>query len=358
MLWQSYSAIITAFVVLSMLASPADLQADQVVVGDDNYPGATITTFRDGRLKFLVDHNKARTAWVSDVDRIIVVGRGGPFADFNQAEQYRSEGEPDRAIERYIRAKRQMDGFWPELISVRLLMAYQEAGRYGRAVQSFIDVVGASDSGPAIVARLLPDRLPGKRSDETTRAIRQLEQVIARSKEGGEKSLLELLYYQSLVALGDERAAQVAQRVAALAFPKEARTPQVYEVVLSAVTDLLTGELEATKLELLDQAIALCPDEVLPSFLLLKGRTLLRAAGTQEELIRAGWAFMRVVAHMRSDPRAAEGLLGAGLVLERMDETRKAIALLEECVAHRRVDASTKEAAQSALDRLRTNDQG
>ena len=76
---------------------------DQVVAGGVNYPGAAIVTLEGGRLQFRTAAGKLQAVWVSDVD-LLIVDRGGLFADVNQAERHLAGGEPAKAIERYRRA--------------------------------------------------------------------------------------------------------------------------------------------------------------------------------------------------------------------------------------------------------------
>ena len=63
---------------------------------------------------------------------------------------------------------------------------------------------------------------------------------------------------------------------------------------------------------------------------------------------------MRVVVHMSDDPRAAQGLYGAALVLERIGRGDKAMALLQECLDHKRISEETRTLASAALTRLRS----
>jgi hypothetical protein len=103
----------------------------------------------------------------------------------------------------------------------------------------------------------------------------------------------------------------------------------------------------------IDRAVQDCPDLSLPDFLLLKGELLLRAASTRDDLIRASWPFLRVAAHVPSDPRAADGLVGGASALERMGRPERAIVLLEECLAHKQLRDETRRQAEDGLARLR-----
>ena len=93
---------------------------------------------------------------------------------------------------------------------------------------------------------------------------------------------------------------------------------------------------------------------MLPDFLLLKGETLLRTASTRDDLIRAAWPFLRAAIHFRDSPQAPEGLYGAALVLERVGRTDKAVDLLAECLAHKRISEQVRTMAEAARVRMRS----
>jgi len=134
--------------------------------------------------------------------------------------------------------------------------------------------------------------------------------------------------------------------------PESLGSEPVYAIRLAALRVRAGNELGPGELGSLDRAIQSCPETLLPDFLLLKGRALSQAAVTRNELIRATWPFMRVVAHMPEDPRAAEGLFETAVVLERMGRRDHAADLLRECMAHKGAPAQTREKARATLTRL------
>ena len=332
---------------------PRTAYGDQVVAGGANYPGAIVVALKEGRLEFRTAAGKLEAVWLSDVDRVIV-DRGGMFADLNQAERYLAGGEPDRAIERYRRALKLSEGFWSDLIVARMLAACNRAGRLDQVVRNFIRVVNGEASGPALAARLLPDAFPVTRTKATSRAVEELDTAIARAADEEKRALFHLLRYEILRRTGDQRSANAVPTVAALAVPASARIERVFAIQLAALNEALKEHVEPAVWDSLDRAIRWSPQEILPSFLLLKGKTLLRMASTQEDIIRAGWSFMRVAIHMPDDPRAAEGLYAAALALERIGRPDKAVSLLEECLAHKRLGDDTRKLAQAALGRLQS----
>ena len=113
---------------LMWLVPAVAVWADQIVIGKVNYPGAEIMTLDEGQLRFRTAEGELRSAWISAVN-LVIVDRGGMFADFNQAERYLSGGEPEKAIARYRRTLRLSESFWSDLILTRLLVACDRAGR-------------------------------------------------------------------------------------------------------------------------------------------------------------------------------------------------------------------------------------
>jgi len=101
-----------------------------------------------------------------------------------------------------------------------------------------------------------------------------------------------------------------------------------------------------------DAALTDCPLEVMPELLLLKGQSLLDQASDRRELLRAGSAFMRLAIHFADDRRAPQGLFGAAKVHQRIDRPDKAIQLLQECLAHAKIEAALRAEATAELDRL------
>ena len=106
----------------------------------------------------------------------------------------------------------------------------------------------------------------------------------------------------------------------------------------------------------MDIAIQDCPLESLASFLLLKGKVLLRTATARNEIIRATWPLMRVVVHLESDPLAPEALYESAVALQRLGRKEQAADLLRECRDHRKVSAKTGKLAKVALERLQSTE--
>lgn len=335
----------------AVLASPAP--ADQVVAKGTSYAGAKVLGFEQGRLRFRAADGRLLTQWMNDID-LMVVDRGGVFDDFNLAERFFQAGEFDKSAVRYERAFRLSDEFWPDLAAARLVMAYDRIGQLDKATMNFIRVVRGRFAGPATAARLVPQTIPAKRDAKFTRAIEQLDAALSQNPGETLRVLFEVLRYEVLRRAEDERAARAAATVAALAPPEAVRSEHVFAVLLAALRETLQSGVTTERLANLDRAVRDCPDSSLPSFLLLKGETLLRTAAAREDIIRASWPFLRVVVHMPDDPRAAGGLLGAASAVERLGRGDQAIAFVEECLAHKRLSDETRGKAQVMLTRLRS----
>ena len=340
-------------VAVACLVLGTPVAADQVIAKGTSYAGAKVLGFEQGRLQFRAADGRLQTQLVNDID-LLVVDRGGVFDDFNLAERFLQAGEFEKATVRYERALRLCDEFWPDLAAARLVMAYDRIGQLDKATMNFIRVVRGRFAGPATAARLVPKTTPAKRDAKFTRAIEQLDAALSQNPGETLRVLFEVLRYEILRRAEDERAARAAATVAALPVPEAVRSEQVYAGVLAAMQETLKGGVGPERLANLDRAVRDCPDSSLPSFLLLKGETLLRTAVAREDVIRASWPFLRVVVHRSDDPRAAEGLLGAASAVERLGRTDQAVAFVEECLAHKRLSGEARGKAQAMLTRLRS----
>lgn len=326
--------------------------ADQIVTGGRNYPGATIHSLIDGQLTFRGADGRSHTAWLGEVD-LLIVDRGGAFVDFNQAEQFLASHEPQRAITRYRRTLKVANDFWPDLIAARLLRACDAAGQLDRAALNFVRVLRGRSTGPAAAARLMPRNIPEKRDARVTRALEHLEAALPKAHDNSQRVLLELLRFDILRRVGDGGALAAARSTAILTVPPTIGSKQVYAVQMEAMRRALESRAEAAALAGLDRAIHNCPDALVPGFLLLKGDALLRAALEHDEIVRAAWPFLRVVIHYPDDARAPKGLLGAASAMTRLGRPDKSARLLEECLAHELLDEPTRQRAQDALRNLR-----
>ncbi len=331
-----------------MLAAGPTARGDQLVVRKISYPGVKIVAFSEGKLQYRGPGGDLRKAELADVD-LIVAERGESFSDFNQAERHFAGGEWENAIVRYRRTLRLSSDFWTDLITARLLIACRRAGRQDEAVTHFVRLLRAAGQGPQVAAGLFPFATGKLPAESFSRALEQLDSAAEEISDPSARSLLVLARFDLLRAQGDPRAAAAAPAVAALDLPPPLRLEGFYSLIFQALADVLSSAGDAAALGQLDRAIRDCPRSSLPDFLLLKGRTLMKAAQSSEDVMRASWPFLRIVAHLPSDPRAAEALYETALAMDRLNRRDQALQLLHECLAHPRVSAAVRTAAEGFL---------
>ncbi len=325
--------------------------ADQIDDGSTQYRNAKITGFEAGFVTFRAADGKAQRADVRLARRIYVDQMAG-MDDFNTAEQYAFDGDDVRASARYERAERLASGFWADLIRARLVLSFDRTERIDKTIFHFLRVLENGDAGPALATLLLPDGLPYKRSPESDRALMQLDTAVNRVRSDDGRALVTLVRYELVARLGDDRAAVMAETIARLKLPAAIRAERTYAIQARALEAVMSSDATPEAFGWLDQAIRDADNWVVPELLLTKGRALLATAASDEDVIRAGWAFMRVVVHYPRDDRAAEALLETARVHERLGRPQKAVALLNECLARGDATPPVRSAAEEALGRL------
>jgi hypothetical protein len=340
-------------VAAALSGSPRGIvRADEIVVAGTNHAHVKIVGMDNGVVRFRSPDGLAHDAALETVEWF-EVDRRGAFVDFNQAERLLAGGDPAKAASRYLRSARASEGFWTDLITARLLIAYDRAGQIERATSTFIRVMRGRWTGVAAAARMIPESIPTRRDAETGRCVDQLSAALVKTNDASERALMSLLQFEILQATGDDRAGSAARRVVQLTIPPEATSRRVYAIMLSALRAALDSDPSREALAGLERCISGCAESALPGFLLLKGRVMMARASTREDIIRASWPLMRIVAHMPDDALAAEGLYETALALERIGRRDQATALLVECAAHPRVAEELRRSATAALDRLR-----
>lgn len=345
------SLAVCAGAIFALVTAVAATRADQLTVNGHHYAGARVVGVAGGRVEFRTAAGETRQADFAHVD-ILLVERGDAFADFNQAERYASENEWGNALLRYKRAARLSEGFWSDVIAARMLRAAVRAKRLDEATAAYLRVVRAETAGPLAALSLFPTNLPTIRDAAATRALQQLDDAVRANPGPDQRLAIDLLGYEILRSLRDPQAVQVGVRLTDTEIPAALRIDRVYSSVLTALDQRLADAAPPEAMAALNRAMTHCPSDDLADLLLLKGRTLLREAKSREDLIRASWPFLRVVAHMPEDPRAAEGLLGAAKCVERLSRKDKATELLRECLAHRAISDATTKLAKAELERL------
>jgi len=317
------------------------VDADQLAVSNVNYNGARIMSVEGGQIVFRSSDGAVHREWLSDVD-LILIEHGGTFDDFNQAERMVASGEPDKAAVRYERAIRLSDDAWVDLTAARLLRAYDRSGQFDKTAAMFVRVAQGKRTGPALAARMFPQNLPTKRDAKFARGMENLDDAIAGDPGESLRIVIEALRFEWLQRVGDSRANRIARGFPAMPIPESVRTEALYKIVREALGVWMEKEASPTALDALDANIRDCPVANLPDFLLLKGDVLARSAHTKEELVRASWPYLRVAINVSDDPRAADGLLAAAALMQRLEKPNLAMSLTDECLAHPRILESTK----------------
>ncbi len=336
-----------------ILAFPGFAVGDQVTVGAEVYLNVSIVSFQQGKLIFRTPRGQDIESFIRDVD-FIMVSRGRRFTDFNQAEQYLHDDEPARAIPRYQRAFRTADSFWQDLFFARAIIASDRAGRIEQAIRFWIILAESDQSGVAAAVQLLPSHFQDNRRQDMDRAILQLTKAAAKQRKPDLAMLFQLLQYRLLDAISDNRMDEVAHTVLVSDWSDNLNYTEVYDMLIDVLNHTMRSEVTQESLARLDQALAVAPTDILSRLLLLKGYALLRIQEEPGSEVSAGWAFMRVVAHMPDSPDAAEGLYGAALAMEKLGRVDKSVSLLQECRDHQYASAAIKAQAEKMLRRLQS----
>ena len=321
---------------------------DQVVTGGVNFPDAKIVNLDQGKLQFRAADGRLHSAGLGGIE-LMIVDRGGVFEDFNQAERFLFENQPQKAIARYERALRLSQEYWPDIVAARLTTAHDRVGQLDRSVHYWIRLLNGRWSGLSAAAHLLPRNIAAKLDGRAVRAVDLLANEIRKETDDDRRVMLELLRFEVLRRTGDVRANELATRVASFSPASLARSEGVYAIVLAALQIITRETATESNFEALDRAIRDGPEASLPGLLFLKGRLMLRATKSREEIIRAAWCFMRVAVHMPDDPLAPEALVEAAGVLKVLDRREQAAALLNECLAKKQIDEATRQRAEAML---------
>ena len=352
------SAVPPTVVLCILFATVATVsRGDQIIVGSVSHSPVKIMRFTGGRLEYQTESGETKTVWLNDVKRL-TVDRSGAFMDFNDAERDLAAGDADKAIVRYRRTLRLSESFWPELIAARLVQACALADRIDQAALHFVQVARGEHAGPPLAVRLIPRRLPTQRSAKSIRAVEHIEGALKQAAAPEERIALTLFRFALLHSTGDRRSMETARTVATLEISERLRCHRAFTVQLTALEQSMIDVVSKESLAALDQAIRDCPKTMLPSFLLLRGESLMRVATTREDYIRAAWPFMRVVAHMPDHPLVPRALLRVAQAVEHIGRSDKAVELLEEGLAHTGLDPATRVLLRQSLDRLRLKNNG
>ncbi|MFH0982471.1 MAG: hypothetical protein V2A79_13175 [Planctomycetota bacterium] len=326
--------------------SPA--RADEIATRSEHYRKIKIIDYSSGRIHFRQPAGDLADVSVLDV-RALLVDTVGAVSDLNQAEVYVDKGQSAQAVLRYERALLSTQGFWQELVRVRLLQACDQAGYFDKAMTHWLALLKL-DAGMA--AELLPGSIPSTRTQAVSRALSDIEAASAKTLDENARRLIDLLRYSVYRRLGDDATDELAGRIVLSPLSGPLATVRAYAIKTDALRRVFQNQRTRQVLAGLDAALEDCPAASLPDLLLLKGEVLYATAQEREDYLHSGLAFMRVPVHFPGDPRAARALLWAARVHEKIDAPEKAAELLRECLAVASADAETRAAATELLNRL------
>jgi hypothetical protein len=335
--------------IVSLACAAGSVRADQIVVGQNNYARVEVLDFANGILTAR-EAGKERTFWIGDVDLIIVEG-DQDLSDLNEAERYRHDGAIKQAVVRYRRAQRVAEGMWYALITTRLLQATDETGEIDQTVRAYIQVLEDERAGAAVAGAFLPLGIPEQRTREVVRAEEHLSNAL-RLATGDQRVMLLLCQYEIGQRTGNARAAEWAAAVAQRALPEAVQSDRAYEVLEHALRATLASSVTPAFWASLNEALERCPKQVMPRLLLLKGDALFARAADEDEVLQAGWAYMRVAIHFPQDERAPAALLGAARVMYRIGQPAKCRSLLAECLTYPNLDDKTRDLAHKLRDKV------
>lgn len=341
--------IAITFAVLWSTAVKVD--ADQVIERGRNRVNVDIVGVKGGKLRFTTRSGRLHEVWLDEVS-LILVDRGGLFADFNEGERLSAGGEPTRAVARYRRALALAEEFWPELVAARLARACSAAGMLDRAVANWILVVRGKFTGPPAATRMFPTSDAPVAHHVVVRAVELLEGALRSGIPENHRTLLNAALYEVIRPGGGDRMHSMAELVAGQPIDPAIRSPMIYAIQARAMADGLDQPPFSGGSLALEDAIAYSPAETLPAFLLLKGHRLMSQADSPEQIIRATWLYMRVAIHFPDDQRAVDGLYHTAMAMDRMGRPGKAKMLLTESLRHEKISDVMRKTVRSAMENL------
>ncbi|MCP4590471.1 MAG: hypothetical protein GY842_06995 [bacterium] len=337
-------AVCVALVAGGVGSSRAD---ELVTMTGERLEKIKITGYAEGTISFRQPAGEFAELSILDLRTVLV--NSLDVKDINEAELYMVQGEPTQAVLRYERALRATDGFWKELVHVRLLRAYDQAVYPDKAVIQWLRVM---QHDARVAAQLIPQSIPRTRTPAVGKALSALERCLGKESAEPRRQLTKLLRFAIYSRIGADFADEVVREVAVPPLVGAIATESAYAIKLAGLRRLLEmGEVDAV-LTAADAAIQACPQASLPGLLLLKGEAQYATAVEEADYVRAGWSFMRVPIHFPDDGSAGRCLWWAARVHERIGRTAKAADLLGECLAVKTLDAETRAEATAALRRL------
>ena len=330
--------------------------ADEIITRDRSIQRIQIVGLNSGDLVYRDETGLESSFPVADAIRIIVHSVGD-LRDFSQAEEYLADGQPEEAIVRYQRALRLARGFWVPIVHLRMLQASDGTARFDRTLGQFLWLLHSPLAGPGVASRVLPRGLPVSDGEAARSALKRIVAAAPKSNSDDSDDLLILLRFAVLDSIADGSADAVAMDVASRPLGQAIASVRAYEIKLAALGRARRAGHHQVALRGLDQAMELCPRQLLPELLIAKGELMLEAASDRGELLLAASTLMRVPIHFTEHALAGRGLRLTGEIHDRLGRPEQAVALLEECLRSKSLPDAERSAARADLDRIRGTNQ-
>ena len=267
--------------------------------------------------------------------------------NFNRAESLFAEGQYAACIGPYEAARR--DPRLQALIDMRLLVAYDQAGRFDKAVTTYIDVLSRSDGH---VMPPQPQRMPRRRSRYLDAALAHIDRAVPGMPSEAMRRELKRLKLGILVAMEHPGAAALAEELGVTVTAPARPDVQPRDGRVGKIQRLVDQGQHKAAWPLIDPAIRSASTSDLPVLLLAKATCQLAMAATDDERIQAALAAMRVVVHFPASQHVPVALDVTAQAHEALGETQTARSLYRECRAHPQAGRQEIAAADRAIARL------
>jgi len=198
---------------------------------------------------------------------------------------------------------------------------------------------------------VIPRNLPPRETDDGKAALAQIGSAIKRSQPADVAVALRRLQKQIETGAGNRRASSrprpegSSDAKGRSANRSTRRTPATPKNPAQRIRDAILRGAFAEAEEHLSAGRQNAKPEDRPYWLILEAE--LRFA--KKEFARSGLAAMRVVAIHPDSPHVPAGLYWAGRCYEALGLAEKASGLYRECLGHKSINTSVREAAQGRL---------
>jgi len=254
---------------------------------------------------------------------------------FNQAEEAYAAGQWDKATSGYDKTIRGTNKPWlKQWSSLRLLEAAEKSGNFPAAVTAWVELV---QSNPAAAAGRQP-RMPEATSTFLDTAAADVEKVLQGRLEDRQRAELLKFVLDIYQKKNDTaRAINAAERLSKLTGdgtdPANQRLLADLKINLAKIAiDQKNYAKAKQEIDSVRSAIVQPEQQAMALYLLAEADRHL-AGEDAGKLQDAALAYMRVVAHFPRSPQAGDALMQTAAILEKLGDTKKALALYQQAAA-------------------------